>query len=76
VWEVEQTPEGGAKVTTELSGDELKAVLTIGLVTLFAAGFAPTSMAHHFTELEDDGKEEVEVPEGLAYLDVGKMTPQ
>jgi hypothetical protein len=64
IWEVEQTPEGGAKVTTELNAEEIKAVLAIGLISLFAQALCPASMAHHFEEA------------ALAELDEGTATVQ
>lgn len=53
IYDVDVQPDGNVKVVTEFTPEEMKAVLSVGLITLLMSGFVPPSVAHHF-ENEDD----------------------
>lgn len=80
IYEMEKQEDGSVKVVSELNPEEMKAVLTLGLMNLFMNGLAPTSMAHHFAECEVVDPNEVEVTAeddgSLAMLDVTTATKQ
>ncbi len=77
MWEVEQTPEGGAKVVTEFTAEEVRAVLTLGLMNLFMNGLCPNSMVHHFEEPQaaEGPAKSVEEPD-LFLVNTDGMTKQ